>query len=125
MATADQIKNLVKAYIEHNDDRFKTVVLQIAAHEAKVGHDNFARELKAQVDKMAKNKSNIIQLTSTNPMFDFLVPSHDLSELVVSEEINDKIRRILNEYRRKNRCLRREKKHGIENDFNCGGIRAA
>lgn len=103
MATADQIKNLVKAYIEHNDDRFKTVVLQIAAHEAKVGHDNFARELKAQVDKMAKNKSNIIQLTSTNPMFDFLVPSHDLSELVVSEEINDKIRRILNEYRNRNK----------------------
>ena len=60
MATADQIKNLVKAYIEHNDDRFKTVVLQIAAHEAKVGHDNFARELKAQVDKMAKNIADLV-----------------------------------------------------------------
>lgn len=103
MATADQIKNLVKAYIEHNDDRFKTVVLQIAAHEAKVGHDNFARELKAQIEKMSMNKSNIIQLTSTNPLFDFLMPAHDLSELVVSEEIYNKIYKILNEYRNRNK----------------------
>ena len=36
MATADQIKSLVKAYIDRNDEKFKTVVLQIAAHEAKI-----------------------------------------------------------------------------------------
>ena len=29
MATGDQIKSLVKAYVDHNDDKFKTVVLQI------------------------------------------------------------------------------------------------
>lgn len=103
MATADQIKSLVKAYIDHNDDRFKTVVLQIAAHEAKVGHDNFARELKQQIDKMTKNKTSVIQFTTTNPMFELLMPSHDLSELIVSDEINDKIRRILNEYRNRNK----------------------
>ena len=33
MATADQIRSLVKAYNTHNDEKFKTVVLQIAAHE--------------------------------------------------------------------------------------------
>ena len=37
MATADQIKSLVKAYVDRNDEKFKTVVLQIAAHEAKLG----------------------------------------------------------------------------------------
>lgn len=103
MATADQIKSLVKAYIDHNDDRFKTVVLQIAAHEAKVGHDNFARELKQQMDKMTKKKTSVIQLTSANPMLDLMMPSHDLSELIVSDEVNDKIRRILNEYRNRNK----------------------
>lgn len=48
MATAEQIKSLVKAYADCNDEKFKTVVLQIAAHEAKLGHDNLARDLKKQ-----------------------------------------------------------------------------
>lgn len=102
MATADQIKSLVKAYIDQNDERFKTVVLQIAAHEAKVGHDNFARELKKQIENMKTNKTSVIPFT-TNPAFEVLMPSHDLSELIVSDEIIDSIHRILNEYRNRNK----------------------
>lgn len=103
MATAEQIKSLVKAYIERNDDYFKTVVLQIAAHEAKVGHDNVARELKQQVDKITKNKTKIIQLSTINPLFHMTIPSNKISELVAADEIHDKIARILNEYRNKNK----------------------
>ena len=102
MATAEQVKSLVKAYVERNDDYFKTVVLQIAAHEAKVGHDKVARELKQQVDKITKNRTKIIQLSTTNPLFHMTFPSSKISELVTSEEIYDKIARILNEYRNKN-----------------------
>ena len=39
MATADQIRSLVKAYNAHDDEKFKTVVLQIAAHEAIVSRE--------------------------------------------------------------------------------------
>ena len=46
MATAEHIRNLIKAHLDHDNERFKTVVLQIAAYEAKHGHDSFARELK-------------------------------------------------------------------------------
>ena len=46
MATADQVKSLIKAHIEQDDERFKTITLQIAANEARHGHDTFARELK-------------------------------------------------------------------------------
>lgn len=53
MATAEQIKSLVKAYADCNDEKFKTVVLQIAAHEAKLGHDNLARDLKNKLRKSA------------------------------------------------------------------------
>lgn len=103
MATAEQVKSLVKAYVERNDDYFKTVVLQIAAHEAKVGHDKVARELKQQVDKITKNRTKIIQLSTTNPLFHMTFPSSKISELVTSDEIYDKIARILNEYRNKNK----------------------
>ena len=100
MATAEQIKSLVKAYADCNDEKFKTVVLQIAAHEAKLGHDNLARDLKKQIDRVGSKRANIVQLTSTNPMLTLSMPSHDLSELIVSEDISDKIQRILNEYRK-------------------------
>ena len=68
MATAEQIKSLVKAYADCNDEKFKTVVLQIAAHEAKLGHDTLARDLKEQMDRVGSKRANIVQLTSTNPM---------------------------------------------------------
>lgn len=103
MATADQIKSLVKAYVDHNDDKFKTVVLQIAAHEAKLGHDNFARELKLQMDKLGSKRASIVQLTSQNPMLLLSNPNYDLSELIVSDDISEKIQRILNEYRNRNK----------------------
>ena len=43
MATSEQLKRLVKAYYERDDEKFRTVVLQIAAHEAKIGHVNLAQ----------------------------------------------------------------------------------
>ena len=105
MATAEQMKSLVKAYADCNDEKFKTVVLQIAAHEARLGHDNLARELKKQIDRVGSKRANIVQLTSNNPMLSLSMPSHDLSELIVSEDIGDKIQRILNEYRNRNKLI--------------------
>ena len=105
MATAEQMKSLVKAYADCNDEKFKTVVLQIAAHEARLGHDNLARELKKQIDRVGSKRANIVQLTSTNPRLSLSMPSHDLSELIVSEDIGDKIQRILNEYRNRNKLI--------------------
>lgn len=105
MATAEQMKSLVKAYADCNDEKFKTVVLQIAAHEARLGHDNLARELKKQIDRVGNKRTNIVQLTSTNPMLSLSMPSHDLSELIVSEDITDKIQRILSEYRNRNKLI--------------------
>ena len=54
MATAEQVKNLIKAHIEQDNERFKTTVLQIAANEAKHGHDTFARELKQYAENMVR-----------------------------------------------------------------------
>lgn len=111
MATGDQIKSLVKAYVDQNDDKFKTVVLQIAAHEAKIGHDNLARELKAQIDKLGSRRASIVRLTPQNPMLLLSVPDYDLSELIVSDDISGKIHRILNEYRNRNKLY----KYGMTN----------
>ena len=54
MATADQIRSLVRAYNSNDDEKYKTVVLQIAAHEAKLGHVSIAQELKKKQMQSAK-----------------------------------------------------------------------
>ena len=51
MATSEQVKSLVKSYVEHDDERFKTIVLQIAAYEAQLGHDKIAQDLKKLILK--------------------------------------------------------------------------
>ena len=111
MATADQIKSLVKAYVDQDDDKFKTVVLQIAAHEAKLGHDSIARELKQQMDKVGTKKGSIIKLNVQNPTLLYSMPTVDLNELVVSDEIHEKIKKILSEYRNRKKLY----EYGLSN----------
>lgn len=103
MATADQIKSLTKAYVERNDEKFKVVVLQIAAHEAKLGHETLARELKQQIDKITPTLASVVRLTPQNPMLLTTFPNNSLSELIVSENISEKIKQILREYRNKSK----------------------
>jgi SpoVK/Ycf46/Vps4 family AAA+-type ATPase len=103
MATAKQIKSLVKAYVDGNDEKFITIVLQIAAYEAKLGHEKIACELKALVDMIGKKYGSIVQLNSINPMLEVSCPSYSLSELVVNDGVYDRIKRILNEYRNRHK----------------------
>ena len=108
MATADQIKNLVKAYSARDDEKFKTVVLQIAAHEAKLGHGGIAQELKKEIANIGKKPSIIRMNPNQSSMLDFTMPSVKLSELIASDVIIEKVNHILMEYRNKKKL------------FNCG-----
>ena len=46
MAKASQIKSLIQSRYENDINRFDTISLQLAAHEAKLGHTALANELK-------------------------------------------------------------------------------
>lgn len=112
MATADQVKNLIKAHIEQDDERFKTTVLQIAANEARRGHDTFARELKQYADKIGTKKNKLIRLNNVeNGMFLVTIPSERFSDLVVSREIEERIERLLVEYRNREKL----RQYGLSN----------
>ena len=60
---------------------------------------------------MGSKKGSIVQLTPQNPMLLLSVPDYDMSELIVSERISDKIHRILNEYKNRNKLY----KYGMTN----------
>ena len=99
MATAEQVKCLVKAYANHDDEKFTTVALQIAAHEARVGHDAVARDLKKEIDLISKKKPETYRIEPVNPLFLFSSPSVRENDLIVSADLATRIERVLIEFR--------------------------
>ena len=110
MATAEHIENLIKAHYDRDEEKFKTVILQIAAYEARHNHAALARDLKILADK-APVRANILRSNVQNSMFSVTMPSDKLSDLVVSDETLERIERILNEYRNKNKL----RSYGLSN----------
>ncbi|MGM0110050.1 AAA family ATPase [Enterococcus sp. DIV0187] len=111
MATAEQIKSLVKAHLDGNNDKFKTTVLQIAAYEARQNHTKFARELKKLVETQKVPKQNVISMNKVNPMLQMTLPENHLNDLILSDEIKERIIRILTEYKNKTKL----EQFGLEN----------
>ena len=50
VASSDQLKALIKSHISRDDGQFLSVAMQVAAHEAKLGHVKLAEELRDLID---------------------------------------------------------------------------
>ncbi len=110
MATAEQIKSLIRSHFSDQPEQFFTIALQVAAHEAKQGHQSLAHEIRTLVDKAKARPARVIPFT---PDLDHLVlasePKERLGVLVQSDELRGRIERILREYRQKAKL----EKHGL------------
>lgn len=104
MATAEQIKSLINSHFTGSDERFATIALQIAAHEARSGRLNVAEEIKRAVDK---SKSRTITLNPLQKdlqgLIIELIPEKRLTDLVISQEISKRLERILTEYKQRHK----------------------
>jgi SpoVK/Ycf46/Vps4 family AAA+-type ATPase len=81
MATSDQLKALLKSYTEGDESQFFAVAMQIAAHEARIGHGELAKQLRKIIDD-AKIRQKRGQFTkSPIPIFQ---PQGELSALVTA-----------------------------------------
>lgn len=110
MANADQIKSLIKSHYSHDEIRFDTLVKQLAAYEARKGNTNLAKDLKNIADESRKVESNIIQFSKSNELIDFKDVDTKLSDMVLSQELLNKLKKIINE----NKNSSKLKKHGLE-----------
>lgn len=110
MASGDQIKSLLNAYYAKDDNRFKTVALQIAASEARAGHAALAREIKEIIDKNNRT-NNIVSIKNENQLIECIITDNKSQELVVSDDIRIRIERILTEYRQRERL----RSYGMKN----------
>lgn len=112
MATAQQLKTLIKSHFEDGDNRFITLSLQIAAHEAKLGHTALANDIRNLIDN---SKPMVRQLKPLNKDLEELIlhvnPDNKLSELIVPDILKNRIEKILNEYHNSSKLF----KYGLEN----------
>jgi SpoVK/Ycf46/Vps4 family AAA+-type ATPase len=108
MASADQLKALVKSHITRDDGQFYSVAMQVAAHEAKVGHGKLAEELRDLIDA-AKSRvapaaqENLIPLARPRGELASLLhvsyPKNRLSDMVLDASLLGQIQRIMEEQR--------------------------
>lgn len=115
MATAEQIKALLRSHIDRDEHRFYSIALQVAAKEARVGHTKLAGEIKGLIDKAQINNSEhkLTSIKSTIPLnrssqelnglLELSHPSARLSELILSPETQSRIDRIVIEQRQKDK----------------------
>lgn len=115
MASSTQIKALMQSHIDKDDDRFLSIALQVAAHEARNGHGKLAQELKQLVDKAKKQSQKNLPVSIANGIKDssgLLTTSHPklrFSDLIVSSSVKEKLQRLVKEQKH----LATLKNHGL------------
>ncbi len=121
MASSDQIKALIKSHISRDDGHFYSVAMQVAAHEAKLGHGKLAEELRDMIDS-AKTRigqdasGKLVPIGSaTKPraelanLLTVAYPASRLNDMVLDDIAVNQLRRIIKEQRQ----LARIKEHGL------------
>lgn len=113
MATASQLKALLKSHVDSDSERFYSIALQVAAREARAGHHKVASEIKALVEKGQKNSSRQTQQPSTpirarltpdlEGLLELCNPSTRFNELVVEDSTKDRLERIVYEQQQKSK----------------------
>lgn len=113
MSTAHQIIALIKSYVEGEEQQFYSAALQMAAHEARQGHGKLAQEIRELVDQAKACGSAIERKTGPVPLvqpkgelanlLSARYPDTKLSDMVLSPELEFRLKRILTEQKQRSR----------------------
>jgi SpoVK/Ycf46/Vps4 family AAA+-type ATPase len=119
LATAEQIKALIRSHIEGDDERFRALAIQLAAQAARKGQGKFAQELKSLLDQAAKSGAFPPKLTGPVPLaqprgelaglISAAYPKVRLSDMVLDEGVHQRLRRVLSEQRQQHKL----REHGL------------
>lgn len=108
MASAEQVKALLKSYSEGNGEHFVSVALQIAADVARTGKGKLAQELRDLVDEIKRKQAAgkvggaVPIARPTGELAGLLCvtyPKTRLPEMVLAEETRGPLERTIREYR--------------------------
>jgi|AntDeeMinimDraft_5_1070356.scaffolds.fasta_scaffold06384_2 SpoVK/Ycf46/Vps4 family AAA+-type ATPase len=111
MASADQLKALLKSHADGDDERFYTIAMQVAAHEARLGHGRVAEQLRSLVDSAKRHRSVNTAVPISKPrgeLADLLsvsYPSDRLADMVLDQMLEEQLNRVIREQRHAGRLL--------------------
>jgi len=114
MATAEQIKSLIRSHLSEDDERFYTVALQVAAHEAQQGHGDLAHDIREIVDKSRRAPGGNVLLKFPQDLAGMVLSEKSdtpVSALVLPCALKGRIQRIIHEHRQQGKL----KNHGLSN----------
>jgi SpoVK/Ycf46/Vps4 family AAA+-type ATPase len=107
MSTARHILSLLKSHIDGDGDRFLSVAMQIAAHEARQGHGKLAEDVKSLVDAAKTREPHVTLQRNPVPMaqprgelanlLTARYPTERLVDMVLPETIEARLHRVLRE----------------------------
>ena len=121
MATADQVKALIRSHADGDDMRFYAIAIQVAAQAARSGHGKFAQELRELVDQvkalakptglaggpkpvpLAQPRGELAGLLTVG------YPKTRVADMALPKVLGARIERMLNEQRERHRL----REHGF------------
>lgn len=107
MASGKQLKALVRAHLEGDEAHFQSVAMQLAAHEARLGHGNLARELRDLIDeaKARRGKPALQPVPLAQPrgelaeLLSVSYPKLRFADMVLTDEVSGRLHRLVKEHR--------------------------
>lgn len=113
MPSAAQVKALLQSHSSGDDERFYAVALQVAAAEARNGHETLARDLRAIVDQAktrtsaSKARFNVVQIAQpmgeAAELLDARLPEFSVKDLVLADSVRERVMRVIHEQRQMSR----------------------
>jgi SpoVK/Ycf46/Vps4 family AAA+-type ATPase len=109
MASAEQMKALLKSHVDGDDVHFYSVAMQVAAHEAKVGHGKLAEELRTIIDTAKARCQTEVVARKLIPigqprgelanLLEVSYPHTRFANMILEPSIEDRLKRIIKEQR--------------------------
>jgi SpoVK/Ycf46/Vps4 family AAA+-type ATPase len=116
VASANQLKALLQSYVDGDDARFYSVAMQVAAHEAKLGHGKLAKDLRALIDQAKSRRAADSPVNIAKPrgelanLLTVSYPKARLSAMTLSLALQTQLERVIKEQRHAENIL----SHGLQ-----------
>lgn len=111
MATAEQLKSLIRSHFSEDSERFHTIALQVAAYESQQGHGALAHDIRDIVDKARSSGGPRVLKFPSDLRGLVLLEQPDIpkSALIIRAGLRARVDRIIQEYRQQDKL----KGHGL------------
>lgn len=119
MATAEQLKSLIKSHLEGDEAHFLAVAMQMAASEARTGHGKLAQELRLLIDEAKSRKQAIGPSRKSIPiaqprgelslLLTVTYPKIRLADMILEAEVLERLTRLIKEHRQ----ITKIRSHGL------------